>query len=256
MTSLSRSLPTGITKFGAGGIFPGIPHCRHAGERGYRARVFDPRFLAVWIAISAVAVAAPLDAGKVLERWIESQARLESVEAAFVQTRELPALRVPLRSEGRVWMVRGGYFRWQIGDPAGVVVLRTPEGVWLAWPRRREFQKVDPSGAAGAEWLGALEFPGGLGAEEFHRRFEVVGETIDDAGICRVEMLPREVRARGAVKGMALKFVVESGAVLEFEIRLANGAVLRNEFLQPRVNQPVDMGIFRIETSGWREVGL
>lgn len=206
--------------------------------------------------MSAVAVAAPVDAGKVLDFWIESQARLESVEVAFEQTRELPALRVPLRSEGRVWMVRGGYFRWQIGDPASVVVLRTPEGVWLAWPRRREFQNVEPADVEGAEWRGALEFPGGLGVEEFRRRFEVLGVSVDEGGICRVEMLPREMRSRGFVKGIVLKFEVEGGAVLEFEIRLANGAVLRNEFRQPRVNQPVDMGIFRIETGGWREVGL
>ncbi len=206
--------------------------------------------------MSAVVVAAPVDSGNVLERWIESQARLESVEAGFVQTRELPALRVPLRSEGRLWMVRGGYFRWQIGDPAGVVVLQTPEGVWLAWPRRREFQKVDPAEAEGAEWRGALEFPGGLGVEEFHRRFDVLGVAVEDDGICRVEMLPREARARGFVKALVLKFVVEGGAVVEFEIRLSNGGTIRNEFRQAIVNGSVDMGVFRIETAGWREVGL
>lgn len=191
-----------------------------------------------------------------LEGWIKSQAQLESVKAEFVQSRELPALRVPLRSEGRLWMVRGGYFRWEVGDPAGVVVLRTPRGVWLAWPRRREFQKIDPAEVDVAEWRGALEFPGGLGVEEFHRRFEVLAVSIDSDGICHVDLLPREARAREFVKSMELRFAVDGGAVAGFEIRLQNGAVLRNEFQSVRVDEPVDMGVFRIETTGWREVGL
>lgn len=206
--------------------------------------------------MSAVVVAAPEESMEVLESWIEAQAGLRSVEAAFVQTRELPALRVPLRSEGRLWMVRGGCFRWEVGNPPGLVVLRTPEGVWVAWPRRREFQQIDHAEADGAEWRGALEFPGGLGVDEFRRRFEVLGVSTEEAGICRIDLLPREAKAREYVNSMRLKFAVDGGAVVEFEIRLRNGAVLRNEFREVRMNGPVDMEVFRMETTGWREVGL
>lgn len=208
------------------------------------------------MALSAVAVALPEDPEGVLGRWVESQADLKSVEAEFVQTRELPALRVPLKTDGRLWMAKGGFFRWQTGDPAGVVLLRTMDEAWLAWPRRREFQRIDAQGGDTGEWLAALEFPGGMGREEFRRRFEVLGVAIDPAGICRVELLPKEARAREFVRSMALRFVVDGGAVLDFEIRLKDGSALRTEFRNVRVNQPVDWGVFRIDTTGWREVGL
>ena len=223
--------------------------------RGNRARVIASRFLAAWMITFAMAFAGHPEPDEVVEQWVASQAGIESLEGEFVQTRKLPALRVPLKSEGMLWMAKGGFFRWQTGNPPGVVLLRTGRDAWLAWPRRREFQKIDLQRADAAEWLVALEFPGGMDPEEFHRRFEVLDVSIDWVGGCRVELLPRETKAREFVKSIVLRFMVEGGAVMGFEICLKDGSVLNTEFRNVRVNQPVDWSVFRIDTSGWREVG-
>lgn len=153
-------------------------------------------------------------------------------------------------------MAKGGFFRWQTGEPARVVLLRTTEGAWLAWPGRREFQRIDLRGVGAEDWLAALEFPGGMEGEEFRRRFEVLGVAIDAEGVCRAELLPQEVQARKFVASMVLRFVVDGGKVLDFEIRLKDGSALGTEFRNVRVNQPVDGSVFRVDTTGWREVGL
>jgi outer membrane lipoprotein-sorting protein len=209
--------------------------------------------LACWIGLRGVVMAAPMEPMDALGRWLDAQSGIVSVEATFVQTRELPALRMPLRSEGRVWLAKGGLFRWEVGNPASVVVLRTPEGAWIGWPRRRAFQSVDAGRSGDHPWIEALEFPGGMGRDEFHRRFEILGASIDEAGVCRLELLPRDPQARAFLKSMALRFVVDGGRVVDFEVRLKDGSALRNEFREVRLNGPVDRGIFRIDTTGWLE---
>src|ERR1035438_5256864 len=59
-------------------------------------------------------------------QWFEVQTNLQSWAGDFTQTRTLTVLNQPLISHGKVW-VKPGEFRWELGQPAQTIVLRTPE---------------------------------------------------------------------------------------------------------------------------------
>lgn len=75
--------------------------------------------LAVTLALCAPLVRADEPDRKPLEKWLAFQRGIRTIEADFVQIRELRTLRGGLRSEGKVWIDRKQWrFRWQTGDEA------------------------------------------------------------------------------------------------------------------------------------------
>ena len=65
----------------------------------------------------------PSQEEQVISAWLEKAAILPPMEMAFVQERQLRALKKPLVREGTIWLGRDNRIRWQIDQPPSRILV-------------------------------------------------------------------------------------------------------------------------------------
>src|ERR1700744_795143 len=113
----------------------------HLAEIGLGRRLPRLRLLfclALFFVAATALRAADYDAE--FNRWFEVQTNLQSWSGDFIQTRHLTVLNQPLLTPGKVWVKRGE-FRWEVGQPAQTIVLRTPDQLLILYPRLKRAEK-------------------------------------------------------------------------------------------------------------------
>ena len=82
------------------------------------------RFVLLLACLAGISARADGPETAMLDRWIERQAEIRTLSADFTQTRALRVLRSPVAARGRLWFQAPGDFRWEVGAPPKIVVLR------------------------------------------------------------------------------------------------------------------------------------
>jgi hypothetical protein len=130
------------------------------------------RCILFFIALLTLPVHAD-DTEAILRDWISKQATIRSLRADFIQTRRLPALRIPLKKSGTVWFGTEGRFRWQVGNPAELLVVKSPNDFLVIEPKKSIARRLSASSAV-SRVFEELPVPFAVSLDEFQRRFEVV----------------------------------------------------------------------------------
>ena len=191
-------------------------------------------------------LAAPIraeDTQAILSDWISKQAAIRSLRADFIQTRRLPALRIPLRKSGTLWFGTEGRFRWQVGDPAELLVLKSPNDFLVIEPKKSFARRFTASSAA-ARAMQELPMPIAISLDEFHRRFEVVSLK-DDGGRIELRLTPKDPRLAEGLKSLRILFDPVSGAVALFEMTFRDGSEVSTEFTRIERNPTLPAELFQ-----------
>jgi len=191
-------------------------------------------------------LAAPIraeDTQAILSDWISKQAAIRSLRADFIQTRRLPALRIPLRKSGTVWFGTEGRFRWQVGDPAELLVLKSPNDFLVIEPKKSFARRFTASSAA-ARAMQELPMPNAISLDEFQRRFEVVSLK-DDGGRIELRLTPKDPRLAEGLKSLRILFDPVSGAVALFEMTFRDGSEVSTEFTRIERNPTLPAELFQ-----------
>jgi len=191
-------------------------------------------------------LAAPIraeDTQAILSDWISKQAAIRSLRADFIQTRRLPALRIPLRKSGTVWFGTEGRFRWQVGDPAELLVLKSPNDFLVIEPKKSFARRFTASSAA-ARAMQELPMPIAISLDEFQRRFEVVSLK-DDGGRIELRLTPKDPRLAEGLKSLRILFDPVSGAVALFEMTFRDGTEVSTEFTRIERNPTLPAELFQ-----------
>jgi outer membrane lipoprotein-sorting protein len=194
----------------------------------------------------ALLLAAPIraeDTQTILRDWISKQAAIRSLRADFIQTRRLPALRIPLKKSGTVWFGAEGRFRWQVGDPVELLVLKSPNDFLVIEPKKSLARRFTaPSAAARA--MQELPMPIAISLDEFQRRFEVVSLNNDGARI-DLRLTPKDPRFAEGLKSLRILFDPVSGAVALFEMTFRDGSEVSTEFTRIERNPTLPAELFQ-----------
>jgi outer membrane lipoprotein-sorting protein len=191
-------------------------------------------------------LAAPIraeDTQAILSDWISKQAAIRSLRADFIQTRRLPALRIPLRKSGTVWFGTEGRFRWQVGDPAELLVLKSPNDFLVIEPKKSLARRFSASSAA-ARAMQELPMPIAISLAEFQRRFEVVSLK-EDGGRIELRLTTKDPRLAEGLKSLRILFDPASGAVSLFEMTFRDGSEVSIEFTRIERNPTLPAELFQ-----------
>jgi outer membrane lipoprotein-sorting protein len=183
------------------------------------------------------------DTEKILSDWISKQAAIRSLRADFIQTRRLPALRIPLKKSGTVWFGTEGRFRWQVGDPADLLVLKSPNDFLVIEPKKSLARRFTASSAA-ARAMQELPMPIAISLDEFQRRFEVVSLK-DDGGRMDLRLTPKDPRLAEGLKSLRILFDPVSGSVSLFEMTFRDGSEVSTEFTRIERNPALPAELFQ-----------
>ena len=203
-------------------------------------------FRACLAALTALSIAASSRASTNLTDWLAAQANIKSWSADFMQTRTLKALVQPLKSEGRIWFAAPNRFRWELGQPPQTIAARTANELVLVYPKLKRVERYPLSGSETGSWrdmLALLEAGFPRSNDELESQFRVISVT-ERGGKCQVLLQPRSSQARRWIGEIEIEFDVQHFALTATELRFADGSMLRNDFVKPVLNVPLDEDIF------------
>ena len=188
------------------------------------------------------------DTQTILSDWISKQAAIRSLRADFIQTRRLPALRIPLKKSGTVWFGTEGRFRWQVGDPAELLVVKSPNDLLVIEPKKSLARRLSASSAA-SRVFEELPMPFAVSLDEFQRRFEVVSLK-NNAGQIDLLLRPKDPRLAEGMKSLRIRFDSSTGTVSLFEMVFRDGSEVSTEFTLIEQNPKLAPDLFQPDLSG------
>jgi len=209
--------------------------------------------LLLLLPLSARAETRTLDLSPI-RKWMTTQKSLHSTAADFVQTRALQTLRSPIAVPGKIWFAEPGSFRWEMGDPAKLIVLSSGDGVYIIHPQKKKAEHV-PAGTvskqAGMEGMGMMKFPFTGGMDAFLQQFDVLDISTEGTR-CHLKVLPKNAQARKFLSAIVFDFDTATGALLLLEFTTREGSSMRNEFANIQLNTKIDPAVFHYDLTGYK----
>ena len=181
-------------------------------------------------------------------KWFEVQTNLQSWSGDFTQTRTLTVLNQPLVSQGKVWVKRGE-FRWELGQPAQTIVVRTPDQLLIVYPRLKRAEKY-PLGAVPTgpmkDALALLDASLPRDRAAMEQNFRLVSAALTNS-ILQMTLQPRSEAARKFIGEVIIGFHTNDYIIASTEMKFADGSKLHNDFANVVVNQPPDPKLFEAD---------
>jgi outer membrane lipoprotein-sorting protein len=181
-------------------------------------------------------------------KWFEVQTNLQSWSGDFTQTRTLTVLNQPLVSRGKVW-VKPGEFRWELGQPAQTIVVRTPDQLLIIYPRFKRAEKYPldavPSGPM-RDALALLDASLPRDRATMEKNFQLLSAAATNS-ILQMTLQPRSEAARKFIGRVVISFHTNDFTIAETEMKFADGSKLRNDFTNVVLNQPIAPKLFEAE---------
>ncbi len=200
-------------------------------------------FFLYLLLVPAIADNAALDA------WLKRQVAIDTLDAAFVQERKLPALKNPTRSPGRLSFAKPGKVRWQLGEPAETLAVSDGETLTLIDTVAKTARRtaVDSPQAARFSLLTGKAFQS---PEAFHQNFSVVESRVTD-GIHQYTVKAKDRRLRTQVPWIFLDIDPAKSELRALEMELQDKSRLRTVFHNPKFNPKLDEALFKPDLTGY-----
>jgi outer membrane lipoprotein-sorting protein len=181
-----------------------------------------------------------------LDRWLSAQTNLHTWSADLIQTRSLKVLSQPLVSTGRVWVVLPDRFRWELGQPAQTIALRQGTTLSVIYPRLKRVEKYPLDEKQPGPWRDALalldaSFP--RSRAELESRFRMVSMTVTNA-VWELALEPKSASARRFMNRIVVGLHTNDFLLTSTELRFSDGSIMRNDFTNAVLNQPLDASRF------------
>ncbi len=193
--------------------------------------------------------------------WLAKSGDFKTLEIDFVQERQLRALRRPLSRQGKLWLTRDGRLRWQIDEPASLMLVRTATDAPLLWLdlKKQTWRKLDPADANGtqgnAQAMQLLLQTQGATLATFEAAFTLrAARAVADApGRWRLELDLKDRRAALSVKDVFFEIEPATGALHLMEFQLRDGSLLRTRTTRAVKNLKLDPALFKPGLSSLNE---
>ncbi|MDR3402885.1 MAG: outer membrane lipoprotein carrier protein LolA [Chthoniobacter sp.] len=191
-----------------------------------------------------------------VKKWLIKQDELHTVQADFIQTRALRALRSPIATPGHIWFGGADTLRWELGEPAKTIVIRKGDTYSLIQPAKKKVERYKAASIAkngGAMGFAMMNFPIAKDFADFTRQFETLTVNVAD-NRCHLEILPRDAQAKKMLEAIKIDFDTTSGHLISFELATRDGSSMRSDFTNVRLNQKIDRHVFDYDFTGYEIV--
>jgi len=184
-----------------------------------------------------------------LDSWLSAQSNLKTWTADLTQTRTLKTLKQPLRSQGRLVFAAPNNFRWQLGDPAQTIAIRSADEMLVIYPRLKQVERYPLSAGGNEPWRDALAlmdagFPSSRA--DLDARFKILS-IANTNHVVHLLMEPRSATAKRFMSEVQLFIRTNDFTMAANQLRFADGSTLRNDFTNAVVNPTLPTNAFAYE---------
>jgi outer membrane lipoprotein-sorting protein len=204
------------------------------------------KVLRVFLLAASTCAGLAADTNAFLNSWLAAQAQLKTWSADFTQTRTLKTLKQPLTSTGHLVFKAPNNFRWELGNPAQTMAIRSSNEMVVIYPKLKRAEKYPLSGGGNEPWRDALAlmdagFP--ASRAELESRFKLL--SISQTGaVAQIVMEPRSAMAKRFMSEALLTLNTNDFSMAANQLRFADGSVLRNDFTNAVKNPDVPANAF------------
>lgn len=190
-----------------------------------------------------------------VRQWVEHQSKVRSVQADFIQERQLRSLKKPLRHPGRFYFQSPGSFRWELGKPVQTLVLQKPDADLLVLrPTKKEGLRYDREQMAehgGARAVAMLDAGFPRTWEGFEANFSI--SQVEQAdGFYRFTGRLNDRRASVAVRKVQFTVAKDSWQLQSFYLRFRDGSSITTTFTNVKPDAAVDAAKFKVDLTGYK----
>jgi outer membrane lipoprotein carrier protein len=167
--------------------------------------------------------------------------QVDSVQAEFVQTKQLKVLKRPIVSKGRFYYQRPGKIRWEYASPVKcVVILDGSEVRRYVW---RDGRYVEDASAKAKPLQRVLRQMGFWLSGDFSKSRVFTPELVQGDPV-RVRLTPSDATVKKYVTGIDVLLSGTPGVVDAIEISEGPDASTRIAFSDAKLNQPIPGWLF------------
>lgn len=196
------------------------------------------------LASSAFADEAALDA------WLTRQTSLKSLDVGFTQERQLPALKEPTRTRGRVTFQKPDKVRWQLGEPMETLAVSDGATFTLLDAAKRTATRIpaDSPQAARFSLIGGKAFES---PAAFREAFEIVEHRVT-SGIHQYTVRAKDRRLRSQMPWIFLDIDPAKKELRALEFELKDKSRVRTVFENPRFDAKLPDSFFQPDLDGYQ----
>jgi len=180
-----------------------------------------------------------------LKKALARQSRHKSVQVRLRQTKKIPALKSPIVSTGRLWLIPGKQFRWQIGTPTASTAIYDGNMVYLLDEKKKTATALKPTNRKVKPLLIMLGIGEGASFDSMMKAFRVTGvKTEKNRSV--VVLVPKSGKLKRALNHLTLQVNLQTSFLERIAWSQKDGTTVLTEFFTPTLDKPLPQSVFSI----------
>ena len=188
--------------------------------------------------------AAPLKAA------LKKQAGHKSVVVTFRQTKKVPALTDEIKTMGKLWLVPGKAFRWQLGTPVKQSIVYNGSDVLVIDEIKKTGERVSPDDRSVKPLFLTLGMGEEASFDEMSKIFTITG-TNETKGRYLATFSPKPRSIRKVIKSLLMQVNLETSFVERIGWVQRDGTQAMTEFFTPKLNEPIPADTFVVDEAAY-----
>lgn len=186
-----------------------------------------------------------------LKEALERQADHESVVAVFRQTKKSPALADEIETMGKLWLLPGKAFRWELGRPAKKVVVYRGGDVLVLDESDKTAQRFTKDHKTVKPLFMALGMGEGASFEKLEKAFTITGTNqSNERFVATFSPNPRSLRK--VIKSLLMQVHLDNSFMERIGWEQRDGTKTMTEFFDPSFDETIPPETFLVSEAEYR----
>ncbi len=204
----------------------------------------------LFLFISLLPIGLFADVTAPLEEALKKQSNHESVVVVFRQIKEVPALTDKIKTMGKLWLIPGKAFRWELGDPRKQTIIYNGGDVLVL----DEVKKTGERLSKDHKTVKPLFLTLGMGKEaSFEGLSEMftITSTNQAKGRYVATFAPKPRALKKVIKSLLMQVNLETSFMERIGWVQRDGSETMTEFSKPTLNGRIPAAIFIVKEDSY-----
>lgn len=185
-----------------------------------------------------------------LKAALQKQAKHKSVEVTFRQTKKSPALADEIKTMGKLWLLPGKAFRWEMDQPARQTVIYNGDDVLVLDEKKKTGKRLSPDDKQVKPLFLTLGMGNDASFDGLSKAFHIAG-TDQKNGRFAASFTPKVRSIKKMIKSLLMQVNLETSFIQRIGWVQRDGTEAMTEFFEPTINKGIPAQRFVIDEKAY-----
>lgn len=180
-----------------------------------------------------------------LKEALQKQANHQSVEVEFRQTKKVPALSNEIKTPGKLWLIPGKSFRWELGKPSRQTIIYNGGDVLVLDEVKKTGERVSKDDKT----IKPLFLTLGMGQDATYEglsKIFTITSTNQDQGRFVATFSPKPRALKKVIKSLLMQVNLQTSFMERIGWAQQDGTEAMTEFFKPTLNHKIPASTFEV----------